>query len=83
MKRQRRSPPAPGSPAFEELPAVSISIPFVVCVLFYLCLYLFSCAHSDSPSVTVPENNIPMFGSSSLRYALFPMVSLAALFLIS
>ena len=31
-KRQRRSPPTPGSPAFEELPAVSI--PFVDRVFF-------------------------------------------------
>lgn len=35
VKRQRRSPPAPGSPAFEQLPAVSISF-----VIFFLTSHM-------------------------------------------
>jgi hypothetical protein len=45
-KRQHHSPPAPGSPAFEELPAISISFVFI---LFYYCARTYSAAHVQFP----------------------------------
>ena len=66
-KRWRRSPPTPGSPAFEELPTVSIS--FVI-MFFLSYLYLFGFALSDSAGASVLEDKAlsPAFGSSALRY---------------
>ena len=80
LKRQRRSPPAPGSPAFEQLPAVSI--PCVVYLFpFFSCPspYLFGYALREFASATVSEivSPSPVFGSSSSRY-LFSIDSLVA-----
>jgi hypothetical protein len=74
VKRQRRSPPAPGTPAYGQLPAVSITS-----VVSGLCsfLYLFCCALSDSAGATVLENGSvsPAFNISADRYALLYGVS--------
>lgn len=73
VKRPRRLPPAPGSPAFEQLPAVSV--PFVVYVFFYSYTHLFDCALSDPRGNTILENNnkspSPVFGTSTPRYVSF------------
>ena len=64
MKHQQCSPPAPGSPAFEQLPAMS-----VLFVFFFLYPYLFHCMLRDSAGGFVTENksSSPVFGSGSLR----------------
>ncbi len=77
VKRQRRSPPAPGTPAFEQLPAVSITS---VVNFLYSFLYLFCCALSHSVRAPVLENESvsSTFDISAPRCVLLYIVLLPA-----
>lgn len=69
VKRQRCSPPAPGTTAFKQLPAVSIPFVFFFPLSF---LNLFGRGLSDSAGA-------PALGSSAPRYVSFYIDSLRAI----
>jgi len=71
VKCQRHLPPAPGSPAFEQL--LSVSLLFVI----YLC-FSFSCAQYLFSPLLCDFASAPAFGSGSPRYMLLYMNSLVA-----
>lgn len=75
MKRQRRSPPAPGTSAFEDLPAVTL--PFVVYISFLFAPIFIWLRVSASAGATALETKAA-FDSVTPKYVLFYIDTLLA-----